>query len=149
MALVLSLFLTTVLSVLAASLMFLSQTETYSSQNYRSMSQARYGAESGVHKAVNHLLNSYTPPGGAGDPLGNYNMAVSPVTYNNQPVVLSALGSVAANYPAAAVQNAFNDAAHGSMTMGGVPVQYGASATLSSMRQVNEYGTGTASIVQT
>ena len=63
MALVLSLFLMTVLSVLAASMMFLSQTETYASQNYKSMSQARYGAESGIHNAVNYLLNNYAPPG--------------------------------------------------------------------------------------
>jgi type II secretory pathway component PulK len=44
-ALVLSLFLLSAMSVIAASLMFLSQTETYSSMNYRLMSQARYGAE--------------------------------------------------------------------------------------------------------
>ena len=42
-ALVLALFLMSVMSVLAASLMFLSQTETYASMNYRMMSQARYG----------------------------------------------------------------------------------------------------------
>src|SRR5262249_24814110 len=38
-ALVLALFLMTALSVLGASLMFLSQTETYASMNYRMMSQ--------------------------------------------------------------------------------------------------------------
>jgi type II secretory pathway component PulK len=48
-ALVLSLFLIAAMSVIAASLMLLSQTETYSSMNYRLMSQARYGAESCVH----------------------------------------------------------------------------------------------------
>ena len=51
-ALVLALFLMSALSVLAASLMFLSQTETYASMNYRMMSQARYAAEAGVQKAV-------------------------------------------------------------------------------------------------
>ena len=50
------------MSVVAASLMFLSQTETYSSMNYRMMSQARYGAESGIQKATNYLLNTYTSP---------------------------------------------------------------------------------------
>ena len=57
-ALVLSLFLLSAMSVIAASLMFLSQTETYSSMNYRLMSQARYGAESGIQKAANHLLST-------------------------------------------------------------------------------------------
>ena len=71
-ALVLSLFLMTAMSVIAASLMFLSQTETYSSMNYRLMSQARYGAESGLQKAANFILYpaTYVPPrtGGA-DPM--------------------------------------------------------------------------------
>ena len=51
-----------VASVVGASLMLLSQTETYASMNYRSMTQARYAAESGVHKAINYLLNSYAAP---------------------------------------------------------------------------------------
>jgi type II secretory pathway component PulK len=57
-ALVLSLFLMMAMSVVGASLMFLSQTETYSSMNYRLMSQARYGAESGIQTTVNYLINS-------------------------------------------------------------------------------------------
>ena len=48
--------------------MFLSQTETYASMNYRMMSQARYAAEAGIQKAANYLLNTYAVPGGAGDP---------------------------------------------------------------------------------
>jgi len=85
-ALVLALFLMTALSVLGASLMFLSQTETYASMNYRMMSQARYAAEAGVNKGANFLLDGtqYTVPtvvGGA-DPLANYITTSSPVTYN-------------------------------------------------------------------
>src|SRR5205823_4211504 len=146
-ALVLSLFLMTVLSVVGASLMFLSQTETYASQNYRSMSQARYAAESGAQKAVNYLLNSYTAPGSVADPIANYNMSVSPVTYNNQPVVLSALTGIAANYPDAESQTAFSNTVQGTMAMGDGNVQYGATATLLSMRQVVEYGTGVPTVV--
>ena len=52
MALVLTLFLTSAMTVLAVSLMFLSQTETYASMNYKMMSLARYGAEAGVERAV-------------------------------------------------------------------------------------------------
>ena len=37
--------------------MFLSQTETYASMNYKMMSQARYGAEAGVEKAANFLFD--------------------------------------------------------------------------------------------
>ncbi len=48
-ALILALILVLVLSVMAVSLMFLSQTETWSSMSYRIMSQARGGAEAGVN----------------------------------------------------------------------------------------------------
>ena len=56
-ALVLALFLMSAMSVLAASLMFLSQTETYASMNYRMMSQARYAGEAAVQKASDFLLS--------------------------------------------------------------------------------------------
>ena len=51
-ALVLALFLMSAMSVLATSMMFLSQTETYASMNYRMMSQARYAGEAAVQKAA-------------------------------------------------------------------------------------------------
>ena len=57
-AIVLALFLMSAMSVLAASLMFLSQTETYASMNYRIMSQTRYAGEAGVQKAASFLLDS-------------------------------------------------------------------------------------------
>src|SRR5712692_1573638 len=102
-ALILALILVLVLSVMAVSLMFLSQTETWSSMSYRIMSQARGGAEAGVNKAANFLMSTgYTPPGGAGDPLSNYTLTASPVTYppgSGNPVVLSANSTVLSNYP--------------------------------------------------
>ncbi|MBI3490540.1 MAG: pilus assembly PilX N-terminal domain-containing protein, partial [Acidobacteria bacterium] len=92
-ALVLALFLMTALSILGASLMFLSQTETYASMNYRMMSQARYAGEAAVQKAANFLLDpaQYTPPTQA-QLVADYNRKVSPVTLNSNglPVVLSA-----------------------------------------------------------
>ncbi len=150
MALVLTLFLMTALSALAGSLMFLSQTETYASMNYRMMSQSRYAAESGVQKASNFLLDSaqYAIPGSVSDPLSNYNRTASPVTYNGQPVVLSAMPSQASNYPVASVQTAFNNAAHGSLTAGNATLNYGAYATLLSMQVFESYGGGQA-VVQT
>jgi hypothetical protein len=146
-ALILALILVTVMSMLAGSLMFLSQTETYSTMNYRMMSQARYGAESGVHAAANYLLNGYiaVEPGTAGDPLANYNMTVSPVTYNNVAVVLSASANAVSNYPVAATVTAFNSAAHGTLAAGNTTVNYAAYATLMSMQPVGVLG----GIVQT
>src|SRR5262245_28254677 len=90
-ALVLTLFLVSAASVIAAALMFLSQTETYASMNYRMMSQARYAAESGVQKAANYLFDigaspKYSPPSSVAD-LALYNRNVSPVQYNNAPVI--------------------------------------------------------------
>jgi Tfp pilus assembly protein PilX len=133
-ALILTLILLLVISVMAVSLMFLSQTETWSSMNYRMMSQARYGAESGLNKAANFLMSgSYTAPGTLADPIGSYNPNASPVTAGGAPVVLSANSAQPPNYPAAAVQTAFNAAAQGSLDVGNVQVSYTAYATLLSM----------------
>jgi hypothetical protein len=137
-ALVLSLILVMTMSVMAASLMFLSQTETFASLNYRLMSQARYGAESGVHKTVNHLLNSYVPPAtGGADPIAAYDTTKSPVQFNGAPVILSADAAVASNYPVAAAQTAFNAAGQGTLVAGNGNVGYKAYATMLSMQQVN------------
>jgi hypothetical protein len=147
---ILALLLMSVLSALAASLMFLSQTETYASMNYRMMSQARYAAESAVQKAANFLLDptQYAPPGTTGDPLSNYNRTVSPVTYSGQPVILSASSSQASNYPSSTVQSAFNSAAQGTLTAGNTTLTFSAYATLLSMRVFDSYGGGQA-VVQT
>ena len=148
-AMVLSLFLMLAMSVIAASLMFMSQTETYASMNYRLMSQARYGAESGIEVAANYLMFTYVAPTAAGpDPLGAYTYAgVAPVrlTANNQPVTLS-WDPNQANYPVAAVQTAFQNAVANPLSAGGTSVQYQPTATLMSMEQVNTYGGGIATV---
>lgn len=148
-ALVLSLFLTAALSVVAAALMLLAQTETYASMNYRLMSQARYGAESGIQKSVNYLLNVYTAPTTTGaDLLANYDTTKSPVICLagcpnlGQAVVLSGNSGVASNYPVAAVQTAFAAQAAGTLPAGTTSVAYKPSATLLSMQQVSVYGGG-------
>jgi hypothetical protein len=130
----------------------LAQTETASTRNYRTMSQARYAGEAGVHKAINYLLNDYAAspirPGSASDPLTNYNLTVSPVTYGGQPVVLSGLTGVSSNYPQSAIRSAFATAVQGSLAVGTGSVTYGASAKLMSMRKVVVYGGGT-DVIQT
>lgn len=148
-ALVVVLLLTVALSAIGASLLLLAKTDTYTSMNYRMMSQARYGAESGVMRAANYLTQVYQDPGQAvGDPLANYNMTVSPVTYNGQPVVLSADPNQPSNYPYAPAQTAFNAAVQGSLVEGQT-VNYTAYATLLSMRTVQEYGATTPRVIQT
>lgn len=154
-ALILALFLTAALSVLAGSLMFLSQSETYSSMNYRMMSQARYAAEAGVQKAGSFLFDptQYQKPGTVTtDPLSNYNYASSPVTLNsnNQPVVLSTTAGQS-NYPVNAVITAFQAAAQGSLNAGGTTVSYSTTAKLLSMQTFDAYGgtpSGNAGVVQ-
>src|SRR5688572_4381487 len=151
-AMVLSMLFMLLLSALGTAVLVLSRSETLSSVNYRMMSQARYGAESGVHKAAHFLINSYTLPvtGSSNDPLSNYNLTVTPVTYNGQPVVLSALPGVTANYPYAGAQTAFASAVQGSLPVGDATVLYTASATLLSMREFIPYGaTVGTSVVQT
>lgn len=148
-ALVLALLFMLAFSSLGAAVMVLSRTETFSSLNYRMMSQARYGAESGVHKAAHYLLNTYALPGSLSDPTSNYDTTVSPVTYLGQPVVLSAMTDVAANYPVTAVQAAFAAAAQGTLPAGQTTVGYTATATLLSMRDVTPYGSSVSTVVQT
>src|SRR5215469_5781663 len=100
-----------VLSVMGVSLMFLSRSETWSSMNYRMMSQSRYGAESGLSMAADFIVNQYAAPTTAGaDPLANYDTTVSPVLANGQPVVLSTIPGTPSNYPLGTVVTAFQTA---------------------------------------
>ncbi len=159
-ALILTLFLMMALSVIGAGLVLLSQTETYSSLNYRLMSQARYGAESGIQKTVNYILNSYTAPTAVGptDLLANYDMTKSPVLCLagcpnvGQPIVLSASTAVVPNYPVAGVKDAFAAGITGNLPTGTAslttssPVTFSTSALLLSMRQVHVYGGGLKTI---
>ena len=142
-ALIMSLIFLLVLSVVGASLMFLSQSETWSSMNYRMMTQARYGAESGVSAAANFIMNGYVAPAAAGvDNLATYDITKSPVQFGGRAVVLSANNAVPSNYPVAGVitnfQNAMNNP--GFVTAGNTRVNYSAYATLLSMDSVNSFG---------
>jgi hypothetical protein len=135
-ALLVAILLVLLLSVIGISLAFVAQAETWSSLNYRIMTQERYGAEAGMNAAAYYLMDTYTAPATTGtDLLSNYTMTTSPVQYNGHPVVLSTTTS-AANYPVAAVETAFAAAAHGSLTAGTSTLNYTASATLLAMHQV-------------
>jgi len=145
-ALIMVLILVGIISVIGSSLIFVSQTETWSSQNYQLMSEARYGAEAGVQRAANFLLYTYAAPGTVSDPIGSYVITGTPVTWNGQPVTLRSFG--ASNYPVGSAATAFVAAAHGTLT-GGHVVTYDARAFLQSMRQVTVYGSAAPVTVQT
>jgi Tfp pilus assembly protein PilX len=99
-ALILTMILILVLSVMAVSMLFISQSETWSGMNYRMMTQARYGAEAGVHKAANFLQSAnYTAPTAA-QITANFTTTASPIVYSNAPATLSANSSLGSNnYP--------------------------------------------------
>ena len=141
-ALIFALIFVLVLSITAAALMFLSQSETFASMNYRMMTQSRYGAEAGLHAAANYLMNNYPQPGiAASDPLNAYNLLVSPITpiAGQTPIVLGpTMNGLAPNYPVGGTQTAFNTATQKSLTAGNSTVNYSVNAELLSMKQVHE-----------
>jgi PilX N-terminal len=149
-ALLITLILVLVLSVMTASMMFLAQSESWSSANYRLMTQGRYGAEAGLHAAANYIINPSTgyPGIGPSDPLSAYGVNVSPVTYSGNPVILSSLSGVSANYPISTVKSNFATAATGSLTAGSNTVKYTASAQLLSMQQIIQCGNAQQLVAQ-
>ena len=148
-ALIMVMFMVMTMSLVGASLTFVSRNETMSSMNYQTTTQTRYAAESGVAAATNYLLNTYVVPtvGGA-DPIAAYDLTQSPVRWNNAPVVLSSDPAVASNYPIAATQNAFALSSAGNLTAGSGTSAYAASATLLSMKVMTDSYTGGQFTVQ-
>lgn len=156
-ALIFALILLLVLSAMAGSLMFLSNSETYSSMNYRMMTEARYGAEAGVHAAANFIMNTYVPPAAcAGCTFNGFITNAYPVAdANGNPIYLSTLTTQPSNYPngqmVAAFQNAMNanqPLQHGGQN-GANTVTYSASAQLMSMVSILPFGTITPVTIQT
>ena len=141
-ALVITLFLMASLSALAVSLMFLSQTETSASRNYKTMSQARYAGEAGVHKAMNYLMSTaYTNTVNTALFSGLTTSSV-PVKNSGNDVILSSVVADS-NYPDTAVKTAFAAAAQGTLAAGTATLSYSATAKLLTMAPVNVYGGGT------
>jgi Tfp pilus assembly protein PilX len=150
-ALFLALILISTLSVLTVSMMFLSQSESISSGNYRLMTQARYGAEAGVQKAADYIATSFDPTTLNGI-MAAYELApTSPVKYNGANVVLSSSTDPnhASNYPDAATIAAFQAATAGSMVAGNSTINFTTYATLIAMGRIDDAYTGLTKIVQT
>lgn len=154
-AIIFALFMTLALSVLGMSLMFMSETETWGSANYRLTGQARYAAESGVHRAANYLLsNAYvnTKPSTATGTLALYDTTQSPVKLagTTTDVVLSSDPDVTAHYADAAVTTAFSDAFQGNtLALTTAQAGYTASARLLSMQEFTNAYSGLPETLQT
>jgi PilX N-terminal len=145
-ALILTLILLLILSVMAVSLLFMGQAETWSSMNYRMMTQARYGAEAGINQAANYIQFKYAAPTTA--QMASFYTAVSPVTLGQggAPIVLSA-SSTPGNYPGN-VGSDFASNATGTLKAGNTTVTYAPSAKLLAMQSFQSYPTGTTAVVQ-
>ena len=150
-ALILTLILLAVLSVMAVSLLFMAQSETWASMNYKLMTQARYGAEAGINQAANYIQFTYTKPGTA--QLANFSYTgVSPVTLassSTSPVFLSANNSVTGNYPVSSMNSGFASAATGSLAAGNTTITYSPYAKLLAMKTFTSFPSGSTDVVQT
>jgi len=123
-ALIFALVTILVLSFLAATVMFTSQSQTWTSLNYRQTAQARYAAEAGVQATINWLGSIAYPTPSA----SSFTTTTYPVQYNGQPVVLSSVTSNS-NYPDSTVVDNFAAVAAG--TVPGIPnATYTTTATL-------------------
>jgi Tfp pilus assembly protein PilX len=148
-ALILTLILLLVLSVMAVSLLFMAQAETWSGMNYRMMTQARYGAEAGVQKAANFLQSaSYTAPTNA-QIAANFTTTSSPVLYGGTPAVLSANSSLGSNnYPINSDATGFASNGSGSLTAGNTTVNYASYAKLLGIQSFTSYPAASSAVVE-
>ena len=150
-ALIFALILMLIISVMAASLMFVARSETWSGMNYKMLTQTRYGAEAGVNAAANFLMYTYVPPATT----AGFNTSVYPVTDAAQnKIVLSSISGTQVNYPNSQVVSAFSaatDSKASNMTLsaGNTSLNYTASAQLMSMTQVTPYGSAVSTTIQT
>jgi Tfp pilus assembly protein PilX len=147
-ALILALLLILVLGILAATVMFTSQAQIWTSVNYRLEAQSRYAAESGVQRTMNWLASSsYTAP----TSFGSYTTTTNPVQYGGKAVMLSALSGVSSNYPDSAVATAYNTALSSQSVPGITNATYSTYATLLRMNPVSgvSWLGGTGGVEQT
>ncbi len=139
-ALIITLVVLFLLSALAASLIFATQSEMWASANYRLMTQSRYAAEAGAQAALNYFENTYPAPTNT----ALFNMTTMPVqcvggtcTTAGSAVTLDATSSSATgNYPhtpSATVQSAFNSAFYNQSIPGMANATYSVKAELLAM----------------
>jgi hypothetical protein len=147
-ALFLTLILVSTLSILTVSMMFLAQSESFSSGNYRLMTQSRYGAEAGVQKAADYILNTDFSTAAPGL-MALLPVSQSPVQYNFKDVVLSSDPAHPSNFPDAGVKAAFLASAGGQVVAGNSTINYTAQAKLLALAKIQDGYTGVTKLVQT
>jgi len=109
-ALIFALLAILVLTVLAVTIMSTSQSQTWTSMNYRLSAQARYAAETGVQETMNWLSSTNYPT----PTFASYTMTTNPVQYSGKAVVLSPV-SGGSNYPDATVVTNYGKVAAGTI----------------------------------
>jgi Tfp pilus assembly protein PilX len=136
-ALIIALVVLFLISALAVSLIFVTQSEMWASANYRLLTQSRYAAEAGAQTAVNWFKNDYTAPATT----TYFDMTKSPVQCKTSgggcptvgsPIVLGATS----NYPdtTSATQNSFNGILNGISVPGVANATYTVTAELMQMQ---------------
>ena len=151
-ALVIALFMTMIVSALAAGMAYVARAETLSSQSYTTMTQARYGAESGLAAATNYLLST---------PYGHSRQGARPIRWRTttgpsrrcagrtrqscSPPIRRILSGTTQS---ANVMTAFETAASGTLQIANGNVTYGARARLLALRQVTDSMSGLTETLQ-
>jgi Tfp pilus assembly protein PilX len=79
-ALIIALLILLVISMLAAGVIFSTQSEVWASANYRNVTQARYVAEAGAQQAANWIIQNWTPPSNFTTTTA-FNLSVFPAMY--------------------------------------------------------------------
>jgi len=153
-ALIIALLALLVLSVLASGIIFVAQTEIWTTANYRELTQARYAAEAGVQSTINWLQYTYSVPTN----FTSYNLTSAPVTCQSScttvggAIVLSAISSTPSNYPDATQQNSYNSNLSSQTVPGLSNASFSTSATLLNMNPQASapwMGTSAGGVMQT
>lgn len=161
-ALIMALILIAVLSVVAASMISMANSEAWSTANYKMMSQARDGAEAAAYRAIHFLVSNPQPGGFTYAPptaLTAFDQAngttTSPVTISGTNVGLTTdqyvtLPSYSLTYPTsgsgiqANVQSNFASNAKGTLVAGNTRINYGAYAELLAIKTITGFGGNTS-----
>src|SRR5439155_14897667 len=94
MALITALLALLVLSTVTASFVLVSQSEIWSTSNYKTLTQSRYLAEAGAERTLEWFRRSYTATS------ATYGNATDgSITFNGNPVQLSGMDGYTSNFP--------------------------------------------------
>jgi hypothetical protein len=127
-ALVVALVVLLILTSLAAAVLFVTQTQTWTTHNYRLGAEGRFLADTAAQRAVNWFTNTYTGVANISPP---YTPAATGVLWNGAPVVLVGIDGQSTNFPSSSVASSFAAALQDqSLSAEGFRGTYSASATL-------------------